>query len=226
MNAIPLPLSLFFGFTTLLTVYLFYKASRNSKITLFVLLSWLALQSFIGLSGFYTVTNTLPPRFLLLVGPPLLFIIVLFATRKGRNYIDSFDNKTLTLLHTVRVAVELTLMGLFIYKTVPQLMTFEGRNFDILSGLTAPVVYYFGFVKKKISIAGILIWNFICLALLANIVTIAILSAPFPFQQLAFDQPNIAVLYFPYIWLPCCIVPLVLFSHLIAARQLLNDRKK
>lgn len=24
-------------------------------------------------------------------------------------------------------------------------MTFEGRNFDILSGLSAPLVYYFGF---------------------------------------------------------------------------------
>jgi hypothetical protein len=66
----------------------------------------------------------------------------------------------------------------------------------------------------------------ICLGLLINIVSNAILSAPFPFQQFAFDQPNIAVLYFPFIWLPCCVVPLVLLSHLAAIRQLSNYEKK
>ena len=40
------------------------------------------------------------------------------------------------------------------------------------------------------------------LALLVNIVGNAILSAPFQFPQFAFDQPNHAVLYFPFIWLP------------------------
>lgn len=93
-------------------------------------------------------------------------------------------------------------------------MTFEGRNFDILSGLTAPIIFYFGFVTKQLDRKVILIWNFICLALLINIVVVAILSAPFPFQQFAFDQPNIAVLYFPFNWLPSCVVPLVLLSHL------------
>jgi hypothetical protein len=48
----------------------------------------------------------------------------------------------------------------------------------------------------------------------------------FPFQQFAFDQPNIAVLYFPFIWLPSCVVPLVLLSHLAAIRQLSNYGKK
>jgi hypothetical protein len=105
-------------------------------------------------------------------------------------------------------------------------MTFSGRNFDILSGLTAPFVYYFGFVRKKLSTAVILLWNFVCLLLLFNIVAHAILSAPFPFQQLAFSQPNIAVLHFPFTWLPACIVPLVLFSHLVTIRKLLMLKRE
>ncbi|HVF96549.1 MAG TPA: hypothetical protein VM871_04480, partial [Flavisolibacter sp.] len=40
----------------------------------------------------------------------------------------------------------------------------------------------------------------------------------------AFDQPNIAVLYFPFIWLPSFIVPVVLLSHLVCIRQLLKWR--
>lgn len=222
MNNIPAYVSLVSGLITILTVFVFYKATKNSRTTLIVLLGWLIVQSFIGLSGFYTVTDTLPPRFLLLVLPPLLFIASLFATRKGKQYIDSLDIRYLTILHTIRIPVELVLFWLFIHKTVPQLMTFEGRNFDILSGLTAPVIFYFGFIKKQLGQKVILLWNFICLVLLINIVANAVLSAPFPFQQFAFDQPNIAVLYFPFNWLPSCVVPLVLFSHLATIRHLLR----
>jgi hypothetical protein len=189
-------------------------------------LTWLALQTFIGISGFYTVKDTIPPRFLLLVLPPMLFIIGLFTTSKGRQFIDSIDIKTLTLLHSVRIPVEIILFWLFVNKTVPELMTFEGRNFDIISGLTAPIIFYFGFIRKQLDRKIILIWNFICLGLLINIVANAILSAPFPFQKFAFEQPNIAVLYFPFNWLPSCVVPLVLLSHLATIRQLLNDARK
>jgi hypothetical protein len=65
-----------------------------------------------------------------------------------------------------------------------------------------------------------LLWNLVCLGLLLNIILNAVLSAPVPFQKFAFDQPNIAVLYFPFVWLPSCVVPLVLLSHLAAIRKL------
>lgn len=223
MEHLPTYISIVFGLTTILTVGLFYKATNNSKATLIIILSWLAFQTFIGLSGFYTVTDTIPPRFLLLVLPPILLITGLFTTSKGRQFIDNLDTKTLTLLHTVRIPVEIVLFWLFVNKTVPELMTFEGRNFDILSGLTAPIIFYFGFIKKQLDRKIILIWNFICLGLLINIVANAILSAPFPFQKFAFDQPNIAVLYFPFNWLPSCVVPVVLLSHLATIRQILNN---
>jgi len=47
-----------------------------------------------------------------------------------------------------------------------------------------------------------------------------------PFAQLfAFDQPNIAILYFPFVWLPSFIVMTVLFSHLISIRRLVKNKK-
>jgi hypothetical protein len=105
-------------------------------------------------------------------------------------------------------------------------MTFEGSNPDILSGISALLIYYFIFMKRKSSLMLLLVWNFIGLALLINIIIHAVLSAPSPLQQLAFEQPNVAVFYFPFIWLPSCIVPLVLFSHLASIRQLLVMRQK
>ena len=41
---------------------------------------------------------------------------------------------------------------------------------------------------------------------------------------MAFEQPNRAVLFFPYIRLPTIIVPVVLFSHLAALWKLLYAR--
>lgn len=224
MENLPAQISIIFGLTTFLAVGLFYRSANYSKTTILILLTWLAVQAIIGVSGFYTVTDTIPPRFLLLILPPFIFITGLFITTKGRQYLDSLDAKYLTILHTVRISVEITLYWLFVNKSVPELMTFEGRNYDILSGLTAPIIYYFGYIKKKMSRKYILIWNFICLILLFNIVVNAMLSAPIPFQQFAFDQPNIAVLYFPFNWLPSCLVPLVLLSHLATIRRLLKQR--
>ncbi len=224
MENLPIYIPLVFGLTTLLAIFLFYKATNNSKTTLIVLLSWLAIQAAISLSGFYKITDTMPPRFPLLVLPPVLFIVGLFATAKGRQFIDGLDAKALTIFHIIRIPVEMVLFWLFLQKTVPELMTFEGRNFDILSGITAPLVYYFGFVKKQLGRNVLLIWNVICLGLLINIVANAVLSVPTPFQKFAFDQPNIAVLYFPFTWLPCCIVPMVLFAHLAAMRQLFKAK--
>lgn len=225
METLPFYISITFILTVILTTWLFYRATRQSNTSLIIILSWILVQSLIGFSGFYTITNTLPPRFLLMVAPPMLLIIGLFVSTKGREFIDSLDLKSLTLLHTIRIAVELVLYWLFLHKTVPELMTFEGRNFDIIAGLTAPLIVYFGFVKNRLSNKTLLIWNFICLGLLINIVVNAILSAPFPFQQFAFDQPNIAVLYFPFNLLPAVVVPLVLFSHLAAIRTLLKKSK-
>ncbi len=220
MENIPAFVKIIFILTTVLTLFLYYSSTNRSFNSLLVPISWLTIQYYIAQTGFYTITDTLPPRMLLLVGPPFVLIALLFLTKNGRQYIDSLEVKTLTLLHSVRVPVEMVLFWLFIHKAVPQIMTFEGQNLDIISGLTAPFVYYFGYIRKSQSRNFLLVWNFICLGLLINIVATAILSAPTPIQQLAFGQPNIAVLHFPFIWLPCFIVPVVLFSHLVAIREL------
>ncbi|ABG59534.1 hypothetical protein [Cytophaga hutchinsonii] len=222
MENLPSYICIAFVLTTLLTIFFFYEAAGRSKTTLIVLLAWITLQALISTTGFYTVTDSLPPRFLLLVIPPLLTILVLFNTSQGKDFIDRLDVKVLTLLHVVRIPVEIVLFCLFLYKQVPELMTFEGRNLDILSGISAPFIYYYGYVKQKLSQTVLLAWNIICMGLLLNIVVYAVLSTPVPFQQFAFDQPNVAVLYFPFVWLPCCVVPLVLLSHLVSIRKLLK----
>ena len=219
---LPVYVSALFGLTTLLTVWFFYRATHQSGRALAVLVVWLLVQMVLGLSGFYLKTNAFPPRFPVLGLPAVLLLVGLLATRGGRRFIDTLRLDQLTLLHIVRIPVEIVLLWLFLHKAVPQAMTFEGRNLDILSGLTAPVVYYFGFVKNNLSNKVLIVWNLLCLVLLINIVLTAVLAAPSPFQQIAFAQPNIAILYFPFVWLPSVVVPLVLLAHISALRQLIR----
>ena len=224
LEQIPGYVGILFMLTTLLSILIFTAAANNSKLVFFILLIWIGIQSIPALYGFYTFTHSLPPRFILLIGPPFLLILLLFLIPSGKKFIDNLNLEKLTWLHSVRIPVEIVLWLLFINGAVSELMTFEGRNFDILAGITAPVVAFFVFRKKAIEIRGLLIWNFICLALVLNIVIIAIFAVPTPFQKWGFEQPNIAVMYFPFIWLPCCVVPLVIFSHLVAIRRLIISK--
>lgn len=234
LHDLPAFISIGFILTTIATLLLFYWAVKNSSAEsvrkrsttlLAVLVIWLIIQAVLAINNVYNSdTTSIPPKLLLLgVAPMILTIIFLFITKKGRLFIDSLPLENITWLNIIRIPVELVLLGLFIHKAVPQLMTFEGRNFDILSGISAPFIACFGFTKNMLSRKIILAWNFICLALLANIIINAILSAPFFLQQFAFDQPNIAILYFPFNWLPAFIVPVVLFGHLVSIRQLIRS---
>jgi hypothetical protein len=222
MEQLPNYIAIVFVLCTIFTVFMLYKASAYSKTVIILLIAWLVMQGIISLDGFYTHTLTVPPRFGLLLIPPVIFIIMLFLTKKGRSVIDAFNVRLLNLLQVVRIFVELGLYSLYLHKVVPQLITFEGSNFDILCGLSAPLIYYFGYVKNVLNKKVLIAWNIACLLLLANVVVMAVLSAPFPFQRFGFGQPNIAMLYFPFVWLPCCIVPAALFAHLAAIRKLVK----
>ena len=220
MLAVPAFLAVAFSLTTLLAVGLFGWAACWPGRGLVLLAGWLLVQGGLAFSGFYAHLAGLPPRFALLLLPPVGLLAALFLTSRGRAWLDGLVLGRLTLLHMVRLPVELVLLGLYHVGAVPQLMTFEGRNFDMLAGLTAPVVYWLAFRQRRLGRRGLLLWNLLALGLLGNIVVNALLSAPSPLQRFAFNQPNVAILHFPFAWLPAVVVPLVLLAHLVAIRRL------
>lgn len=154
------------------------------------------------------------------VGPALIIILLYFLLFRS-SFIERLSIRVLTLLHIVRVPVELVLLWLFQAGAIPRAMTFEGLNFDILSGISAPLIFWLAFRRGQTNKPLLVVWNIAALALLLNIVIVALLSFPSPMQRVGFDQPNMGVTYFPFIWLPALIVPIVLFSHLAALWQLL-----
>jgi hypothetical protein len=232
MEPMPAYVSVLFGLVSLATVILFYRimkrsgserTRKRSAIILIGLIIWLIIQAILALSNVYSSNfASMPPRiFLWGFLPNLIVIILLFITKDGRQFIDSLPLAPMTNLNTIRIFVELVLWLLYFYKAVPRLMTFEGRNFDILAGITAPLVAY-GITRGKLSRSILILWNLVCLGLLLNVVINGLLSAPTPFQVFGLDQPNKAIFYFPFNWLPSFIVPLIFFGHLVCLRQLIR----
>jgi hypothetical protein len=233
---LPVYISIVFALTTVLTLLLFHNAVLNStsdnsignaKIILSILSFWLVIHAVLGLNDFYSADTTgFPPRLAFAFVPPFVTIFILFLTKRGLAFIDNLPLINITYLNIIRIPVEIVLYWLLLHKAVPKLMTFEGKNFDIISGITAPFIAYFGFSKEKLSKKIILFWNVIALLLLLNVLTLGVLSAPSIMQSFSFIQPNIAVLHFPFVWLPAFIVPLIFFGHLVSIRQLLKAIKQ
>ena len=226
MESLPLYISLLFGLIVIGTIAWFYYVTQ-SKNFLLIGIGWTFLQSILGLSDIYQYTEAIPPRIMLFgVFPPLVLVGFTFLTKRGKAFIEQIDLEKLTYFHSIRVPVEAVLALLYYQGVVSVYMTFEGTNFDLFSGITAPLVAYLSFrtaQKNKMLLLG---WNILCLLLLLNVVITAVLAFPTPFQWLAFDQPNIAVLYFPFNLLPTVVVPTVLFGHMVAIRQLTINKVK
>ena len=103
-------------------------------------------------------------------------------------------------------------------------MTFEGRNFDILVGLTAPVIGFL-YVKDKVKFRRIaLLWNFAGMALIINILVIAILSFPTKFRYFMNEPSNTFVTEFPGVLLPGLLVMIAYTMHYFSIKQLMITR--
>lgn len=229
IEGLPHYISIIFILTTILSVILIHCCITYSKthphlanpIAIGISI-WALFQAGLGFSGFYSNgLDSVPPRFLVAIVPVIIFFVFLFIWPKGKAFMDSIPLRHLTGLSIVRIPVEIVLYWLALNEVIPELMTFAGRNFDILAGITAPIMVHLVFRTEKLGKKILIAWNVISLCLLLFIVVNATLSTPTVVQQFAFEQPNIAIFHFPFIWLPSVVVPIVLFTHFVSLRQLL-----
>lgn len=217
-----LPSLIVFMLVVVLAGVLLIQAAPLHKQWVTRILGFLILaQSGAAFSGFYLQTQTLPPRFTLVILPSVIIIVGLFTFKKGKEFLDSLDLRFLLMIHFLRIPVEWCLYDLYQQAMIPEIMTFEGRNFDIFIGLSALVVYLVTYIFKRYNRIFLIVWNVIGIVFLINILMHGILSVESPLQQFGFDQPNRAVLEYPFVLLPAIIVPLVMLSHLATLRKLI-----
>lgn len=184
-----------------------------------VLALWLAYAARLSLAG-----KLLPPPgggappVALLMPPGLLLAILAVFSPLGKR-LTALPFAALIGFQAFRLPLEFLLYAFHAQGRLPVQMTFAGRNFDVLTGLSAIVVAWMA-ARGRAGRGLILGWNLAGLALLLNIVAVAVLSLPAPWRAFPEDPPNELVLHFPYVYIPALFVMAALAGHLLIFRKL------
>jgi hypothetical protein len=158
-----------------------------------------------------------PPPFALLVAGTLFLALLLALGRLGERLAAGLPLWTLVAVQSFRFPLETAMHSLYEAGMMPVQMTYTGRNFDIVTGITALLLL--PFVRRGHARWAVWVWNVMGLALLLNIVAIAILSTP-RIAAFGVTRLNTFVGFTPFVWLPAVMVLAALAGHLVIFRAL------
>ena len=199
------------------------RAGAGVRPVLAILFAYVAIPGHLARTGALSAWDAVPPpALLLLLGLTVLTALIVFSV-VGARMADGIPLGAVVLLQSFRIPVEWVLHRLAVEGAVPAAMTWEGRNFDVVTGITALVLGLVLMRGARIPRAVVLGWNLLGLALLANIVVVAVRASP-AFRAFP-GPPNLLPSTFPWIWLPSFLVEVALGSHLLVFRQLRRMRE-
>lgn len=185
--------------------------------TLLIMIGWIGIMSLLGYVGFFQNVTQLPPRPLFLILLPLPIIFAIAFSKKGSELLLSIPPHWLIGMQVFRILVEILLWRTFLMGLLPIQMTFEGLNFDGLSGILA--IPFALMNKVKWSRTYTLVYNIVGLLLLLNILVIAVLSMPTSLRYFMNEPPNTLVGEYPFIYLPGILVVVAYSLHIFSLRQ-------
>lgn len=236
LQTIPISLSISFIILNLALLGLFLKGIKSTLTkmdweprrkksfflkSILTLSAWIIFLAALGLSGFLTNFTIIPPRLTVVILPAIIGLTLLLNNAGFNEILAKIPYSWLIGLQSFRIFIELILWGLFVAKIIPIQMTFEGRNFDILVGLTAPLVALYVWKELPFFRQVATVWNILGLGLLINIVVVASLSAPSPMRFFMNEPANTMIAYFPFVWLPGFAVPIAYYLHAFSIKQML-----
>ena len=123
-------------------------------------------------------------------------------------------------VQSFRVAVELLLAATYHAGVLPAEMTYEGLDFDVVTGVLAAGIGVWAW-RGTVPRAVVWAWNALGLALLLVVVAIAATSA----LGVAQTSPRVTLpAGWPGVWLPAWLVQLALLGHVLVFRALRRAR--
>lgn len=173
--------------------------------------AWMALSWFAADSGFFAQFDRRPPPIVLLMLAVLLVSSAIAFSPLGTRLARGLPVAALVGFQSFRFPLELLMHRAATEGVMPEQMSYSGRNFDILTGLSAMVVAFALYRGAPLLIAAI--WNVAGALLLANILFVALASTPV-FAAFGPDRLNTWVAHPPFVWLPAVMVVLAIAGHL------------
>ncbi|RZJ24869.1 MAG: hypothetical protein EOO48_14110 [Flavobacterium sp.] len=218
---IPSIVQIGFGCTVVFVLFAylvtFHRVDTYRKKFRHFLLVWLALTGILGIRHFFEDFQTMPPRVPLFIFIFSLSLAALAYWMHKQNALARVQQFHLILFQGFRIPVEILLGMLAQASLLPIEMSFHGRNFDMLIGITAlPLAYWVRKKGEKATKNILLAWNILGLLMVSNVVIHGMLSAPYPFQAMKLSMDNFIIGYFPVVWLPVFLVPTAYFFHIIS----------
>jgi hypothetical protein len=186
---------------------------------------WILLLTVLSVSGQLNDFSNFPPRMMLVMLVAFTVIVWFVISSHSNELLSKVPARWIIKMQGFRIIVELFLWWAYLDQVVPVQMTFEGRNFDILVGLSAPLVSLWCLKPSNQRLPWVLIWNIVGLILLFNIVVIAVLSMPTPMQYFFNEPANTVIVTFPWVLLPGILVSLAFALHLLSIKQMINMMK-
>lgn len=190
---------------------------RTGLILRGIALAWLGIPALLASMGVLADFDAVPPLLPRLIAPMALFLVAFVFSPWGSFTAGRLPFSLLVGTQLFRLPLEILLYGLSTRGELPVEMTMRGYNFDVITGLSAGVLWYF-LRRGAVSRAMLLVWNVFGIVCLGTVVTIAVLSFPQPFGW--FTPENRIVAYYPWVWLPTFLVQLALVCHLLVFRKL------
>ena len=193
-------------------------AARMARITAALAVAWMTLTWTAAQSGILRRWDRDPPPFLGLVLAILALAGGIAFSGIGRRLAAFTPLWALVAVHAFRFPLEPAMHTMYERGIMPGEMTYTGRNFDIVTGVTAVVVAAL-VATGRAGRTLVLLWNVVGLVLLVNVVTVAILATP-RFRYFGDERLNTFVTYPPFVWLPAVMVLAALAGHLVIFRAL------
>ncbi len=184
-----------------------------------LILAWLGFSGVIAASGLLSHFERFPPPVVPLILTGVATSLFLSSTGAGTRWISNWSLASIIGFQSFRLPLELLMHQAAREGVMPVQMSFAGLNYDILTGLLA-VPLALGVMQGKLGKGWVAAWNLMGLALLLNVVCVAILSVPGPYRQFLNEPANVWIGYFPFVWLPTVLVPLAAAGHILVARKL------
>jgi hypothetical protein len=195
------------------------SASRRAAIVVGVYTAaWMALTWIAAMSGFVQRWDRVPPPMIFVVIGVVVVSALLALGGVGTRIAQYIPLWALVAIQSFRLPLEVAMHALAERGIMPIQMSYSGRNFDIVTGATAIVVA--ALVKQGYAGRGLVrAWNVMGLALLLNVVSVAIASMPL-FKAFGEEHVVTFVTYPPFIWLPAVMVVAALAGHLVIFKAL------
>ena len=174
---------------------------------------WLGVLAVLAGQGYFLDFQSMPPRLTLAGLLPLVAGLLMLPTHGTRHFLAVTPPERLIYLQSFRIVMEIILWALAVQGRAPKLMTFEGRNIDILVGLTAIPIGWMVVERRAWPVWVAAAWNVVGILILANVVIHAQLALPTPFRAFVTEPSTAFLATFPYIWLVGFLVPFALWLH-------------